>query len=393
MRGHVARKGTKFYVVVDLGTDPVTGRRKQKWHSGFATKREADKALTALLYAVDTGDYVEPNRITLERFVRDEWLPASAARVRASTLLSYRLTFDHHLLPQLGQVRLGDLTALSITRHYGYLLTAGRANGRGGLSPRTVRYAHALLRRALADAVRWRYLARNPADHATPPSHTAARAPEMRTWTAAELRRFLDFCGPGDPWLPAFHLAATCGLRRGETAGVRWRDLALDADPPVLAVRQQLVEVHTELRLEPPKTSRGRRVVVLDPVTVAMLRRLRLAQRQAKLALGGGYNDHDLVICHPNGAPVHPGSLTQAFRDRAVASGLPRIRFHDLRHTHASLALAAGIHPKVVSERLGHATTSFTLDVYSHTLPTLQYDAANLISRLIFDPPPQSLSS
>ena len=382
MRGHIVKRGTnRYYVVVDVGVDE-RGKRKQKWVSGFRTKADAERGLTELLSELDRGVFVSPSRASLSAYLLEEWLPASAARVRATTLDSYRDLVVRHVVPVLGTVPLVELTPARITAFYGQLLSAGRSRGAGGLSPRTVRYVHGILRKALADAVAWRYLAHNPCDGAIPPSAAAAKAPEMKTWSGEQLREFLQATRDDRDYI-AWHLAATCGLRRGEVCGLRWNDVRLEADPPALAVRQQLVESLYTVSFAPPKTARGRRVVVLDPVTVAALRAHRKRQAAERLAVGPAYTDNDLVVARVDGSPVQPSNLGQHFQRLVQRSGLPRIRFHDLRHTHATLALSAGVHPKIVSERLGHASTSFTLDIYSHSTPSMQEHAAHAIASLL----------
>jgi integrase len=245
------------------------------------------------------------------------------------------------------------------------------------LAPRTVRYIHAIIRRALADAVKWNRLARSPADFADPPSLRAVRGRVMRTWSVAELQAFLGGVSK-DRLAACWRFLAMTGCRRGEALGLRWRDLDLDEGRAML-----LQTVVGNRVLSAPKTERGRRTVALDRGTVAALREHRREQLRERDALGSAYADHDLVFCSADGTPVWPRSLSRAFARHVDAAGLPRIRLHDLRHTHATLALQAGIHPKVVQERLGHATISITLDVYSHAIPAMQEEAAAQVAALL----------
>lgn len=381
MRGSIVKRGKKFHAVVDVGVDE-NGKRKQKWLCGFTSRADAERALTETLASLDRGTFVEPSKLSLERYLIDEWLPACAARIRATTVESYRDLIDRHVTPAIGAVPLAALTPLALTKFYGALLTNGRVGGTRGLSPRTVRYVHSIIRKAMSDAVGWRMLPSNPCDGAVPPSAAAARSPEMKVWTAEQLKAFLDFTRDDRDYI-TWHLAASCGLRRGEVCGLRWSDLALDASPPTLSVKQQLVESLYKVTFAPPKTARGKRLVVLDPMTVAALRTHRRHQAAERLAHGAEYQDHDLVVARLDGTPVHPNNVGQHFRRQITKSGLPLIRFHDLRHTHATLALQAGVHPKIVSERLGHASTSFTLDVYSHVTPSMQQQAADVMSALL----------
>ncbi len=232
------------------------------------------------------------------------------------------------------------------------------------------------------DAVRWGRLARSPADAADPPQASASARPEMTTWTAAELRTFLDGVR-GDRLYAAFLMLATTGMRRGEVLGLRWADLGLDAARA--SVRQTVIVVRHQVLLSDPKTAKGRRTVSLDAGTVGALREHRKRQAAERLAMGEGFTDHGLVFCHPTGAPLHPERrLSRTFTDRVRQLGLRRIRLHDLRHTWASLALASGVHPKIVQERLGHASIGITLDTYSHVTEGLHAGAAEQVAGVIF---------
>ena len=202
----------------------------------------------------------------------------------------------------------------------------------------------------------------------------------MRTWTPEELRTFLQFV-ESDPLFAAWVLSASTGMRRGEVLGLRWQDI--DFARRRLAIRQTIISIDYLVEISEPKTARGRRSVALDTGTVAALRAHRAAQNQEKLKLGQAYQDSGLVFCRADGTPVHPDRFTQMFDKHVKDSGIPRIRLHDLRHTHATLALAAGIHPKVVSERLGHSTVAFTMDVYSHAIPSMEAEAAETIANLV----------
>lgn len=237
------------------------------------------------------------------------------------------------------------------------------------------------MHKALSDAVRSGRLAENVAVRANKPRLRRARRKELRTWNAEELRTFLESTR-GDRLYPAFLLAASTGLRRGEVLGLRWRDL--DLDNATASVVQTVISVDYKVQKSDPKTAGSGRLVNLDNSTVSALRRHRSHQATERLARGSVYADQDLVFAMDDGSPLHPESFSQAFERRSASAGLPRIRLHDLRHTHATLALAAGISPKVVSERLGHASVAFTLSVYQHVLPGMQAEAAELVAALVW---------
>jgi integrase len=381
MRGSVVQKpkGTgRWYVVLDLDRDG-TGRRRQKWHSGFRTKREAEKGLTALLATQDTGTYVAPQKITLGEYLADRWLPAIEATVRPTTFAGYRAHVRVYVNPALGSIPLQSVTTDQLNAFY---LQLHRAGGRDGaaLAPATVRRVHATLHRAFRDAMSWGYLNRNPAAPAVKPKQRSPGSVEMKTWTVADVRRFLDHV-QGDRLFPAWRLAASTGLRRGELLGLRWQDVDLDTGR--VSVRQTLTTVGNKVAFGEPKTARGKRNIALDGVTIGALRMWRARQAQERLTFGQAWHDTGLVFSREDGSLIHPDTFSFWFDRQVRAAGVPRIRFHDLRHTHATLALQAGVPAKVVSERLGHATVAFTLDVYSHVIPALQEDAAERIAALV----------
>ncbi|MDQ1536286.1 MAG: hypothetical protein QOE58_679 [Actinomycetota bacterium] len=257
-----------------------------------------------------------------------------------------------------------------------------------GLKARTVRYVHTILHAALKDALRWNRVARNVADAATPPPMGATRSPRPSSWSADELRRFLDSVATSR-YLPAWVFLATTGCRRGECLGVTWRDLDLDRATAVLS--QQVTVIDHQLRVKPlPKTKRAH-VVRLDPVTLAMLRSCRAQQNEERLLVGAGYDDLDLAFCHPDGRPYEPNRFSREFirkkeqHNRAhPEQPLPRLVLHGLRHTWATLALQEGIDIKIVSERLNHSSTHVTREIYTHVTPPMQSDAAERVARSIF---------
>jgi integrase len=377
MRGSVVKRGDGYTVVVELDRDPITGKRRQKWHSGYRTKRDAERALTELLAARDKGAYLEPTKQTLSDFTR-EWRAAIKPTIRPSTHHSYSRNLQLHVLPQLGSVQLRRIDAGMLNTVYASLLAEGRKNyAGGGLSPRSVRYIHTIMHRAFRDAVKWGRLVRNPAEAADPPK--AAGRPESITWTADQLRSFLEGTRGSRYWA-AYLLLATTGLRRGEALGLRWSDLDLDAGRA--SIRQTVIAIRHTVMIGTPKTAKGRRTVTLDSGTVSALREHRRRQAAERLLMGAGWTDNDLVFCHPDGTMLHPERFSRGFLETVARIGLPRIRLHDLRHGWATLALQAGIHPKVVQERLGHANIAITLDTYSHVLAGLHEDAAEQVAAL-----------
>jgi integrase len=283
MRGSIVKRGNGYSVVVELDRDPVTQKRRQKWYSGFRTRKEAEKELTGILGTLHAGTFVEPSKQTLAGFL-DDWLDGVEPTIRAATYHSYERNLKLHVRPRLGSVQLRRVDAGMLNAVYAALLADGkRSHGGGGLSPRTVRYIHTILHRAFRDAVRWGRLARNPADAADPPRASASARPAMTTWTAGELRAFLDHIQDHRLYA-AFVLLATTGMRRGECLGLRWPDVDLVAAR--LSIVQTVICVHHEIRIGSPKTAKGRWTVALDPGTVAVLRAHRKRQLAERLLMG-----------------------------------------------------------------------------------------------------------
>lgn len=378
MRDGVVKRGSSFSYVLELGPDPATGKRRQKWVGGFKTRREAKKARATAQAEALTGTFVAPSGQTTAEFL-NEWLDGQSSLLAPSTLHSYKRNLSLHVIPHLGALRLRDLDPGHLNKLYSHLLAGWRGGGHGGpgLSARSVRYCHTILRSALADAVRWGRLARNPADRADPPTGRSVAVPEFKTWTAEQLAEFLTRM-EGDRYHPLFVMLATTGCRRGEILGLRWSDLDLDSG--LASIRQTVVVVQHEVRFSVPKTMAGTRSITLDPGTVSVLRTWKARQAQEQLLMGAGFRDHDLVFPKPDGDPLHPERVSREFLRRSARSGLPRIRLHDIRHTWATLALASGVHPRIVQERMGHSTIAVTLGTYSHTTPVLHRDAADLVA-------------
>ena len=369
MRGHIRRRGrSSWAIVIDIGRD-ANGKRRQKWHTVRGTKRDAERELARLLNELSTGTYVEPSRIRLSDYLR-RWLEDYARqKVSPKTFERYAQLINRNIVPELGGRKLAELRPLHIQAFYSECLTQGRKDGRGGLSPQTVLHLHRVLHRALEHAVRWQLLARNPAAAVEPPK---PQRTEMRALNDIETAQLLRSLEGSRLFAPVF-IAVTTGLRRGEILALRWCDLDLERGEA--EVLQSLEQTSDGLRFKRPKTGRGARSVALPQIAIEFFATLRTKQARERLSLGSLYDDHDLVCPGPEGKPWPPDNLSTAFAAFVRRSELQHLRFHDLRHTHATQLLREGVHPKVVSERLGHSTVAITLDTYSHVLPGMQKDA------------------
>jgi integrase len=372
MRGHVRERGKgNWYAVIDI-RDTTTNKRRRKWHSLQAQrKRAAQKECAGLIAELERGSYVEPAKETIAAFL-DRWLADIKARVSPRTHDRYAEIARKNIVPVLGLKSLKDLRAQHISAFYTKALESGRRKNGGGLSPHTVLHIHRVLKQALSQAVQWDMIAKNPAGSVKPPK---VPAKQMATYDFAQTAELLEKMRGTRLFIPVV-LAVLCGLRRGEIAALRWKNVDLSAGQ--IAIVQSAEQTRTVVRYKEPKSGRSR-TVALPATVLEELRAHRLRQAEELLRLGTRLSDEAFVCAREDGLPLQPDSFTQDWDRKIATTGLPRIRFHNLRHTHASHMLAANVHPKIVSERLGHSKIGITLDLYSHVLPNMQADAAAIV--------------
>ena len=344
------------------------GTRKQFTKGGFATKADALAALRELVMREDAG-LGEAYRMTVGEYL-EEWLSGKRS-LRETTRRSYRSHIDRYLRPNIGHLKLVDLRPHHVEAMYRSISDAAPERRV------TLLRVHATLRSALNLAVKRRLIPWNPSLHVELPR---AHAHTITVWTPEQVAVFLS-ASKTDRLYALYHLVAFTGLRRGEVAGLRWKDL--DLDRGLLRVAQQLQLLGGELSFVPPKTRSGLRTVTLDQGTVLVLKQHLRRQQEERLVWAEAYREHDLVFAWEDGAPLTPDHIFRRFQRLAAAAKLPRIRLHDLRHTSASLALAAGVPMKVVSDRLGHSSTTITADLYTHVVPAVARDAAEAIAGIV----------
>jgi integrase len=359
----------QWFFIVDAGRKP-DGRRRQVHRGGFATKREAQTALEQELARQKAG-LAELHSLTVEQYLRS-WL-VSKRKLRDTTRRNYATHLRLYLVPALGRIRLMDLRPDHVDDLYGDLLSGRYV----GATAATVQHVHRTLRSALNTAVKRRLIPWNPALFVEVPEHHRART---RVWTAEDLASFLGAIF--DERLYAlFHLLSFTGMRRGEALGLQWGDVDLARSQ--LLVTRQVTDAGQGPRLGAPKTVAGARFVPIDPGTVDVLRRHQARQLAEAASWGPGWNDLGLVFTKEDGTLLRPDAVTALFRRLVRRNALPRIRLHDLRHTHASLALAAGVDLKVVSSRLGHSNVAITSDLYTHVVPSVARRAADAIAAAV----------
>jgi integrase len=375
MKGYVARKGDRWYAVIYQGLDPVTGRERRTWHPAGTDRADAER-LAARLADERNGRDDQARSLTFGVYLTTRWLPGKRVVLADSTYDGYRRNVERHILPSLGRVALRRLRPHHLEVLYERLLHP--ADGSTGLAPKTVYEIHLVIRGALADAVRRRLISRNVALVAHAPRLRSIPKVEQQAWSADELQAFLRTAA-GHRLFPAFWVAASTGMRRNELLGLRWKDF--DQSAATLSINRGLIAVAYELHETRGKTRNARRRVDLDSTTVAILTTWREWQRAEQQAVG--IDTAGWIFTDGHGEPVHPHAISQAFERIARRADVPIIRLHDLRHTHGTLLIKAGVPVKVVSERLGHATPAFTIDTYQHVLPGMQADAARVFEQLI----------
>ena len=374
MKGHIRERSPGHWAIVLEIREPTTGRRKRKWHGFMGTKRQAQDECARLISELNGGLYIEPKKITVGQFL-DRWLEHIKALVSPRTHERYGELVSKNLKPLLGALLVTKLRPMQISEAYAKALSGGRRDGKGGLAPSTVRYLHVILKASMRQAVRWQILARNPVDAVDPPKSERAA---MTTYDLAQTADLID-ATRGTRMTITVILAVLCGLRRGEIAALRWRNINLGAAQ--LAVTESAEQTRAGVRYKKPKSGKGR-TVALSARVVNELRSHRVQQARELLKLGVPLTDDTFVVAQADGSPLQPRTIThQWYQLLANHKTLPRIRFHDLRHAHATHMLSSGVHPKIASERLGHSKVGITLDLYSHVMPGMQEDAAARVDR------------
>ena len=370
MRGSIRQKSkNSWQITVDIGTG-TDGKRRRHFETVRGRKGDAQRRLTEVLASLDKGIYTPPGKLTLAEHLRN-WL-ASYVKTNCSerTLDGYEAIIEHHLIPVLGYYHLKQLTAQSIQGYY--------AKACDNLSPLTVHHQHRVLSQALKYAVRQGCLGRNPCDLVDPPS---PRKKIMRTLDPAEVDIFLE-AADRSYYYPVFYTALNSGLRQAELLGLRWRDIELGIVPSI-SVNRVLYKRRGVCEFREPKTPRSRRLVAMTPPLAEFLREYKQERIALYRELGSELTLDDLVFAGIEGKSLNPPSLSRDFARIAKRAGLHGVRFHALRHTFASLALKQGIHPKVISEALGHASVAFTMDTYSHIIEGMQAEAMTRLGEVI----------
>lgn len=379
MRGTIIKRGGSYRIKVSLGKDSTTSKYLSHYETVKGNKKDAERRLNELIYQHENGTFVKPSKATVADYLR-QWLKDYAyTNLAPHTAEGYDSIISRHLIPSLGSISLTHLRPEMIQRYISEKLSQGRVNGQGGLTTHTVRHHIVCLHTVLQNAVKTSMLIRNPVDAVTIPR---VEHHEMHTMNESDIHIFLEMARPTQ-YYALFYTALFTGMRRSELLALRWKDI--DLLLLQISINRTLHQIRGgKIIFRQPKTEKSRRLVALTPSTVGVLKEHQDSQNKLQESLGyPKFTESDLVFCQYDGKPLLPNTVTHNWIKLVRRAGLSGIRFHDARHTHASLMLKQGVHPKIVQERLGHSSISITLDTYSHVSPGLQRAAAETFDSII----------
>lgn len=373
MRGHIRKHGAGWQYTVELEPDPITHKRRRKSKGGFKTKKECEAAMNELIIKLEKGEYVEYKDITLQEYMA-KWLDNKKGNIKATTYEFYKNVIEGRINPVLGGISLAKLKPLHIQEFLDYYTKNKEINST------TVKHYFATINTALNQAVKWQLIPSNPCAAIEPPKRKKTK---MNVLTPEQVNTLLESVKNGKysvMYIPIL-LAVTCGLRRGEIIALTWDNVDL-ANGIITVSESAAIRVDGKNIITDTKTEAGQRSISMPPSIIPILKEHRKQQAENKLKLGSEYRDNNLVCCWPNGAELTPNYITHTFKKVLKEAGLPDIRFHDLRHTNATLLLLQGVNTKVISERLGHSSIDVTLDIYGHILPEMQKEAAEKLDEI-----------
>lgn len=369
MRGTVTKKRNRWYIRYYPGKDR-NGKWLQKWEGSWETKRDAERVLRQRIDELESTFDRKGETSTMAVYLR-YWLETYCKQHLAeNTVRGYRVNIENHIIPQIGFIPLDKLKPTEIQNLYTNLLNKG-------LSGTSVRYVHNNLHKALSQAVKAQLIPKNPADYVEPPRVDRYEAQPL---TPEQVKTLLKSCRGEDIYLPVL-LAVTLGLRRGETLGLQWSNV--DLQNGTLTVRQSASFTPDGIHLSTTKTRNSRRTLLLPEGLHSTLQTALSQQEERRKELGASFNPLGLVCCREDGSPLTANVLQHNFRDTLLRSGLPQIRFHDLRHTNATLMLRNAVPAKIVSAMLGHSSIGITMDTYSHVITEMQEGATGVIDGLL----------
>jgi integrase len=371
MRGSIEQRSKGSWRLRYDGPETPDTKRKQITETVRGTRKDAERVLRERLSTIENGGYLPKQRETVADYM-ERWLETyCATNTTPRTQQGYRGYVKRYVAPSIGAIHVQALTGRDIQGVYSIMTERG-------LSATTIVQLHRILKEALSHAVKWGLLSRNPADAATAPRKERKT---MEMWDVATIHRFLKACDTS-PYASLYRFAVLTGMRRSELTGLRWA--SVDFTMSRLSVVETLQRITGQgLVVGQPKTARSRRSIALSPEGLKVLEFVRDCQTTQRLLLGDAWTSSGYVFTRPDGRPAIPDELSQDFQSIVRKAELPHLTLHGLRHAHATILLTAGVHPKVVSERLGHSNIAVTMDTYSHVLPGLQEAAASTVDQCL----------
>ena len=359
------------------------GKLKRQYCYG-KTRQEVSEKIIQTQSEIKAGTFIEPSKVKFGEWL-DTWLQNyMKPSLRPTTYSSYDQIIRTHIKPELSDYQLRELRPEHLQKLYNNKHQHGRLDGTGSLSPRYVRYIHVIIHSSLEQAIKNQLIVRNVSEATTLPRQAKK---EIRIFTVEEQKKFIE-AAENDSLGSALKLDLASGLRLGELLALRWSDI--NFNDSIIRVRSSLSRLRTfekgiktsELIFQEPKTKSGKRSIPIPASILEDLKEHKRVQDSEKASIGEAFCDNGLVFCTQLGSPIEPRNMMRKFYELVESAGIPHTNFHAARHTFASRALEAGIHPKVVSEMLGHASISITLDLYSHVLPDLKKEAASKLNHL-----------
>lgn len=371
MRGSVVKKRERWYIKYYLCKDE-NGKWKQKWEGSWETKREAEKVLRSRIDELENSFERKEDKSTVAVFL-NYWLDNSCRpNLAPNTLRGYEVNINNHIIPYIGNIQLARLSPHDIQKLYQTLAAKG-------LSGTSIRYVHNNLHKALGYAVKSQLISRNPADMVDAPR---VNQTEVCPLTPEQVKTLLRASQGREMYLPVL-LAVSLGLRRGEVLGLCWSDV--DLKRKTITVNHSANFSPQGLMLSTPKTRNSRRTLLIPDALVSALESARSKQQEQAQLLGSSFNALGLVCCREDGSPMTSGALHHHFKLLLQSAHLPDIRFHDLRHTNATLMLRNAVPAKIVSSMLGHSSIGITMDTYSHVITEMQEGATGVMNGLLSD--------
>ncbi len=372
----VSKEKKSWKVRIELPKE-INGKRKQKSYTVYGNRKDAEIFLTEKLRELDTGLLVDTKKMTFGEYL-DYWLKEYCYNnLSINTIEGYEQYINKHIKSSLGNIQLDKLKPLQLQSFYSEKLENGKINGKGGLSKQTVRTLHRIIHGALTQAVKWQLVVRNVADCVEPPK---PKKYEAKFLNDEQTNLLIEKAKNSDIYIPII-IAIYTGMRRGEVLGLSWQNV--NFDKKYIRVVQELSCTKQGLKILPPKTNKSIRNIAIPDTLVKILKKHKAEQMKNKLLLGEEYQNFDMVCTYPNGKLFYPKRFSAKFNELLNKNGLPVIRFHDLRHSHASLLVKLGIQPKVISERLGHSNIGITMDLYSHLYEEVDREVADVFDTLI----------